>query len=77
MTTQHHLNFSELDKRLQELALLDFSYFCTLTGVDKNKAVVCLERAKGKSFRQIAHKLHIAKSTIYDISKNCPPKSDG
>ncbi len=76
MLPQHHLKFSDIDKRLQELALLDFSYFCTLTGVDKNKAVICLERAKGKSFRQIAHKLHIAKSTIYDISKNCPSKSD-
>lgn len=76
MTAQHNLTFDNLDRRLQELALLNFTYFCTLTEVNKEKAVVCFERAKGKSFRQIANKIHISKSMAFKIAKKCPPLVD-
>jgi len=76
MTPQHKLTFNDLDKRLQELALLDFAYFCSLTEINKEKAIVCFERAKHKSFRQIANKLHISKSMVFDIAKKCPPLPD-
>lgn len=74
MTIRHHLTFNDLDHRLQELALLDFEYFCVLTKVDKRNAFVCIEKAGGKSLQQIANKLHIPKSTIRDIVKKCAEK---
>lgn len=76
MSPQNRLGFDDIDKRLQELALLNFNYFCTLTEVNKEKVVVCFERSKGKSFRQIANKLHISKSMVFKISKKCPPLVD-
>ncbi len=76
MTPQNQSGFDNLDRRLQELALLNFNYFCTLTEVNKEKAIVCFEVSKGKSFRQIANKLHISKSMVFKISKKCPPLVD-
>lgn len=74
MTPQHKITFDDLDKRLQELALINFEYFCVLTEVNKRKAFVCIEKAGGKSLQQIANKLHIPKSTIRDIVKKCAEK---
>jgi len=76
MAPKHNLTFDNLDRRLQELALLNFTYFCTLTEVNKEKAIVCFERANGKTFRQIANKLRIGKSMVYKLSKKCPPLVD-
>lgn len=76
MTLENKLTFNDLDRRLQELALLNFAYFCSLTEINKEKAIVCFERAKHKSFRQIANKLHISKSMVYKLSKKCPPLVD-
>lgn len=76
MIKENKSGFDNLDRRLQELALLNFTYFCTLTEVNKEKAVVCFERSKGKSFRQIANKIHLSKSMVFKISKKCPPLVD-
>lgn len=62
---------TELDIRLQELALMDFQYFCELTGVDKKKASVCLLVVGGASLGQISIRLQIPKSTIRNIVKKC------
>jgi len=63
----------DLDKKLQELALTDFNQFCQLTGVDKIKAFVCIERAKGLTFQQIANKLGVSRQTIWKRCKKCKP----
>lgn len=62
---------AELDKQIQELALLDFEAFCKMTGVDKTKAYVCFEIKKKKSLSQIGLKLKIGKTAVYAIAKQC------
>jgi hypothetical protein len=67
----------ELDRRIQEMCLLDFENFCKLAGVDKEQAYVCFEIAKGKSVRQVGIKLRLPKSTVHLIAKKCPKNMDG
>ncbi len=62
----------QLDKRLQEMALIDFELFCKLLDVDKTKAFVCFEIQKKKSLKQIAIKLGVGKTAVYAIAKKCP-----
>lgn len=69
-------DLNELDRKLQELALLDFEHFCKLAGIDKQQAYVCFEIAKGKSIRQVGIKLRVAKSTVHLIAKKCPQTMD-
>ena len=71
------IDLHELDRRIQELCLLDFEAFCTMAGVDRNQAFVCFEIAKGKSVRQIGIKMRLPKSTVHFIAKKCPEKLDG
>lgn len=69
-------DLEELDKKLHELALLDFALFCKLAGVDKMQAFVCFELKRGKSYRQIGIKLSIGKNVVYAVAKKCPEKKD-
>lgn len=62
---------SPLDKKLQELALTEWELFCTLTGVDKTQAFVCLERQRGLSYQQIGNKLKISKQSVAERCKKC------
>lgn len=71
------IDMNELDRKIQELALLDFEAFCKMAGVNKVQAFVCFEIAKGKSLQQVGIKLKIGKSTIHLISKKCPQNMDG
>lgn len=66
------IKFDDLDTKLQEVAVKDFSLFCEITGVDKTQAYTCLEKAKGKSIRQIANKLRISKGQAESRCKKCP-----
>ena len=66
----------ELDRRIQEMCLLDFENFCRLAGVDKEQVFVCFEIAKGKSIRQVSIKMRLPKSTVHLISKKCPENMD-
>lgn len=60
-----------LNQQLQELALLDFEYFCQLVGVDKKQAYICLERSKGKSLAQIGQKTGMSKQAVSQRAKKC------
>lgn len=66
----------ELDKKLQEMALVNFEVFCKMAGVDRTQAFVCFEIARGKSMRAIAMKIKIGKSTVHLIKNNCPDLKD-
>lgn len=70
-------DFNEIDKKLQELFLLNFEAACKMAGVDKRQAFVCFEIAKGKSVRQVGIKLQLSKSTVHIIAKKCPENMDG
>ena len=62
----------QIDKQLQELALMDFELFCKTFNVDKTKAYVCFELKKKKSLQQIGIKLNIGKTAVFAIAKDCP-----
>ena len=62
----------QIDKQLQELALMDFELFCKTFNVDKTKAYVCFELKKKKSLKQIGIKLNIGKTAVFAIAKDCP-----
>jgi len=62
---------SDLDKQLQELAVLDFQKFCRITNIDKVQVFICLERKKGRSMQYIANKAKMAKSTVINRCKKC------
>lgn len=66
---------TDLDIRLQEMALLDFQTFCELTGVDKRKASVCLLVVTGLSYGQISIRLKIPRSTVRNIVHKCKNKA--
>ena len=68
---------NQIDRKLQEMALLNFEVFCHLAGVDKTQAVVCFEIQKGRSIRQVGIKLKLSKSTVHVIAKKCPKTQDG
>lgn len=56
---------TELDKELQDLATKDWEAFVQLIGTDHYMSMkICLLRAKGKSYNQIAVKLQ----TTYHIA---------
>lgn len=62
--SDNHLNgkkpMTDLDKRLQEMALLNWAQFVALVGEGCIKsAKVCLLRQKGRSLGEIAQKLQI------------------
>jgi hypothetical protein len=61
----------ELDKKVHELAVMNFELFCKLLAVNKEQAYVCFEIQKGKSYKQIGIKMKLAKQTVYLISKKC------
>lgn len=65
---------TDLDIKLQEMALLDFHAFCEMGSVDKRKASVCYLRANGMSYGQIAIKLSIPRSTARNIVHKCNKK---
>lgn len=62
---------NELDRKIQELALIDFDLFCKTLGVDKTRAFVCFEIKKKKSLKQIAIRLGVGKTAVYAIAKKC------
>ena len=64
---------SPLDRRLQELALLNWELFCTYTGVNIQQAQVCLLRSQGRSLGQIAVKLSLKKRAVQRIAERCVP----
>lgn len=55
--------FTELDKELQGLALVDWSAFVKLVGDDAIvSAKVCILKSRGKSLNQIGSRLDITKN---------------
>ena len=55
--------FTELDKELQGLALVDWSAFVRLVGDDAiTSAKVCILKSRGKSLNQIGSRLDITKN---------------
>ena len=65
--------FTELDKELQQLAMVDWPTFCQLLGDDAiTSAKVCILKSRGKSLNQIATKLSIGREKVrYDCNNKC------
>ncbi len=66
---------TELDKKLQEVAAKDWSYFVDLLGEDAiNKAKACIMRKQGgKSITQIQTRLGVTYRQARYACDNCPP----
>lgn len=60
-----------LDAELMQLALERFDLFCTIAGVDKVQAFVCLERKKGRSYGEIAQDLNTSRGSVFKKCKKC------
>lgn len=67
---------TDLDRQLQALALTDWNKFSELIKLDTRKLDICLRRKRGKSVRQIAQALKMAKSSVGEICKICPQLPD-
>lgn len=64
--------YTELDKNLQDLAAIDWPAFVQLVGPDNIMAAkICILRKSGKSYNQIAMKLHTTKASARWNSENC------
>ncbi|MGN6438372.1 MAG: hypothetical protein ACTHMM_17650 [Agriterribacter sp.] len=64
--------FSELDKDLQQLALVDWETFVRLVGEDAIiSAKVCILRSRSKSINQIASRLSVTKNQVEYRCKKC------
>lgn len=65
--------FTDLDKELQQLALVDWPAFVKLMGEDNiTSAKVCLLKSRGKSQNQTAIKLNTTRETVRWACKKCP-----
>lgn len=64
--------YTELDKQLRDIAILDWPGFVKLVGEDAiTNAKVCLLKGKGKSYNQIATRLSITKNQAQYGSNKC------
>lgn len=72
MMTKEIRTNTELDKQLQELASADWSKFVVLIG-PKNimAAKICILRAKGKSYNQIALRMQTTFKIVRTKSSKC------
>ncbi len=61
----------KLDGELMQLALERFDFFCSIAGIDKVQAFVCIERTKGRSYGEIAVDLNTTRSNVYKKCKKC------
>lgn len=65
-------HFSELDKDLQQLALVDWQTFVQLIGEDAIvSAKVCILKSRSKSLQQIGSRLNITKNQVRNRCKQC------
>lgn len=62
---------AELDKKIQEMFLLDFELACKTFNIDKTKAYVCFELKKKKSLKQIGIKLGVGKTAVWAVAQTC------
>lgn len=62
----------QLQQELVNTALNDFNQFCETTGIDLRRAYICMLKAKGKSYAQIAVCLGITRKAVIGIyQRNC------
>lgn len=63
---------TEIDKKLQQIALTDWPLFVSMVGADAIiRAKVCLLRKEGKSYEQVSTKLHISYKRARSRSRSC------
>jgi hypothetical protein len=64
---------TDLDKKLQEIALMNWKQFSSLIGEDAMRAAkICLLRQNGKSYGEIQQKLGITKAQVeYTACNKC------
>jgi hypothetical protein len=78
METNLDKYYTELDRELQQLALIDWPTFVNLVGEENiTAAKVCILKNRGKSHNQISNKLSITKSQSETRCKKCPNFSEG
>ena len=64
-------SLEKLDRKLLEMALLDFERFCKIGKIDRTQAYICLELERGKSNGEIGAKLGKRRQTIAERGKRC------
>lgn len=64
---------TDLDKKLQEMAVMNWPQFVALVGPDAIRAMkICLLRQQGKSYGEIQNKLGLTKSQVeYAACNKC------
>jgi hypothetical protein len=68
---------TELDKRIQEIAALNWNQFVSLIGEDAiTKAKICLLRQNNKSYGEISNKLGITERQARYGCSNCTQKPE-
>lgn len=73
MNNENDKYFTELDKDLQHLAMVDWPAFVQIVGFENIKAAkVCILKSRGKSLRQTSYKLDISKRQAEYACKKCP-----
>lgn len=66
---------TDLDKKLQEMALLNWSQFVQMIGSDAlTRAKVCLLRQNNNTYGQISQKLSITFDQVRYACNNCDTK---
>lgn len=64
--------YTELDRQLQDIAALDWVTFVRLVGPENiMSAKICILRAKGNSYNQIATRLRTTKRVVQYQSGEC------
>jgi hypothetical protein len=68
---------TDLDKRIQEIAALNWNQFVSLIGEDAiTKAKICLLRQNNKSYGEISNKLGITEHQARYACNNCTTKNE-
>jgi hypothetical protein len=63
---------TDLDKKLQEIALVNYTQFVALVGEDAiNKAKACLLRQSNNSYGKISQKLGVSRRRAQHICGEC------
>ncbi|RFM30027.1 hypothetical protein [Deminuibacter soli] len=64
--------YTDLDRDLQQLALVDWAAFVQLVGEETiTSAKICLLKTRGKSLNQIATRLNVTKNQAEYRCKKC------
>ena len=72
LTQSYEIPMTDLDKKLQEIALMNWKQFVALIGEDALlSAKICLLRKNGKSYGEISNKLNVTERLAQYRCNDC------